>query len=180
MRSFIRLFIIEYLSNHIINKIPSCKFRYVFYKYILKMDISNRAYIMLGQYIYADRIGKFVIDEYSTINRNCILDRRGGIYIGKNVNISAEVAIYTGGHKMNASDFGYYSKPVRIEDYVWIGTRAMIMPGITVGKGAMVMPGAVVVKDVAPFSIVGGVPAKYIGERSQDLNYKLTWRSLFL
>ena len=67
-----------------------------------------------------------------------------------------------------------------IDDYVWIGTRAMIMPGVRVGKGAMVMPGAIVTKNIDAYSIVAGIPAKVIGKRNNNLEYNLTWRSMFL
>lgn len=180
MKYFIYMFIIEYLSNHIINKIPIHRIRYIFYKYILKININSSAYIMLGQYIYSNRNANFKIGYYSIINRNCILDRRGGLYIGNNVNISSEVAIYTGGHKINSPSFEYYTKPVYVDDYVWIGTRAMIMPGVTIGKGAMIMPGAIVTKNVEAYAIVAGIPAKKIGKRNNQLTYTLSWRSKFL
>ena len=96
------------------------------------------------------------------------------------MNISAEAALYTGGHEIDSPDFAFYSKPVCIGNRVWIGTRAMIMPGVTIGEGAVILPGAVVVKDVAPYAIVGGMPAVQIGKRSSDLNYELTWRTMFL
>ena len=61
-----------------------------------------------------------------------------------------------------------------IEDYAFIGPRTIILPGVTIKKGAIVGAGAVVAKDVEKFQIVGGVPAKPIGERKlKDLNYKL-------
>lgn len=162
------MFIMEYISNHIVNKIPIHKLRYFFYKVILRIKLSSKSYIMLGQYIYSDIKKPLIIGHYTVINRNCILDRRGGLYIGNNVNISAEVAIYTGGHKIDSEDFAYYSKSVKIEDYVWIGTRAMIMPG------------AIVTKNVEDYSIVAGIPAKEIGKRNRNLTYNLTWRTMFL
>lgn len=180
IKFFIYMFIMEYISNHIVNKIPIHKLRYFFYKVILRIKLSSKSYIMLGQYIYSDIKKPLIIGHYTVINRNCILDRRGGLYIGNNVNISAEVAIYTGGHKIDSEDFAYYSKSVKIEDYVWIGTRAMIMPGVIIGKGAMIMPGAIVTKNVEDYSIVAGIPAKVIGKRNKNLEYNLTWRSMFL
>ena len=169
---------VEYIANNIINNIPIARLRWLYYVLVLRHKIDYRAYIYLGIYIYPT-FNSMKIGKYTNINRNCILDGRG-LYIGDNVNISAEVAIYTGGHEMNSSNFAYYDKPVYIGDRVWIGTRAMIMPGVSIGEGAMIMPGAIVTKDVAPFSVVAGVPAKKIGERSRDLTYELTWRSMFL
>jgi len=61
-----------------------------------------------------------------------------------------------------------------IEDYVFIGPRTIILPGVKIGKGAVIAAGAVVTKDVPPFAICGGVPAKIIGERRlKTLKYKL-------
>jgi acetyltransferase-like isoleucine patch superfamily enzyme len=80
---------------------------------------------------------------------------------------------------MNAPEFPVTAEGVEIGDYVWIGVNATIMPGIHIGTGAVVAAGAVVTKDVDPYTVVGGVPAKVIGTRSQSLNYTLTYRPLF-
>jgi len=64
--------------------------------------------------------------------------------------------------------------PVIIEDYAWVSSRTTLLPGVTIGKGAVVAAGAVVTKSVEPYTVVGGVPAKKIGERSKELNYKLS------
>ncbi len=69
--------------------------------------------------------------------------------------------------------------PVIIEDYVWISCRVVILPGVTIGEGAVVAAGAVVTKDVAPYTIVGGVPAKEIGTRTKDLRYRLQFHKAF-
>lgn len=176
---YIFMFFYEYIANHIINYFPNAKIRWVYYKYILTTNITASTYIHMGVYIYPC-FGNLDIGKYTIINRNCVLDRRGGLYIGSNVNISADVAVYTAGHMIDSPDFSYYAKPVVIEDYVWIGTRATVMPGIRIERGAMIMPGAIVIKDVHAYEIVGGIPAKKIGERSKNLTYKLTWRSMFL
>lgn len=177
---FVYMFIFEYLSNHIVNKIPVHRLRWLFIRYILRHDISYHAYIHMNVYIYPNLFSPIKIGRNTAINRPCVLDGRGGLVIGDNVNISAEAALYTGGHEIDSPDFAFYSKPVCIGNRVWIGTRAMIMPGVTIGEGAVILPGAVVVKDVAPYAIVGGMPAVQIGKRSSDLNYELTWRTMFL
>ena len=66
-----------------------------------------------------------------------------------------------------------------IGDRVWIAYRAVILPGVTIGEGAVIAAGAVVTRDVGPFSIMAGVPAKKIGERNRNLDYQLDFRPLF-
>ena len=172
-------FLFEYITNHVVGYIPCVLLRWLYYRYVLGIRMERSVYIYMGLYWYpTDK--KVVIGRNTAINRNVIMDARDDVYIGKNVNISAEAAIYTGGHRINSTDFAYYSAPVRIEDRVWIGTRAMIMPGVTIGEGAVILPGAVVTQSVPPFSLVGGVPGKVIGTRQKDLTYDLTYRGWLL
>ena len=60
---------------------------------------------------------------------------------------------------------------VKIEDYAWICSRAIILPNVTIGKGAVVASGAVVTKNVDAYTVVGGIPAKKIADRNTDLEY---------
>jgi len=80
---------------------------------------------------------------------------------------------------MNSPKFEYNPRPIVIEDYVWIGVGATILPGVKLGKGAVVAAGAVVTKDVSPFSVVAGIPAKQIALRPDNLNYKCNANGLF-
>jgi acetyltransferase-like isoleucine patch superfamily enzyme len=99
--------------------------------------------------------------------------------IGNNVSIAGEVRIYTMEHDIDDPMFSEVGAPVTIEDYVVIGTRVTILPGVTIGKGAVVASGAVVTKDVAPYTVVGGVPATYIKDRNKNLKYTLKFARLF-
>jgi maltose O-acetyltransferase len=99
--------------------------------------------------------------------------------IGNNVSIAGEVRIFTMQHDIDDPNFAEVSGPVRIEDYVAIGTRVTILPGVTIGKGGVIASGAVVTHDVAPFTVVGGVPAVFIRNRSKDLRYTLKFARLF-
>ena len=85
----------------------------------------------------------------------------------------------TGGHDVQHRNFpGIYEK-IKIEDYAWLGVNCVVLKGITIGKGAVVAAGAVVTKDVPEYTIVGGIPAKPIGKRTKDLDYKCIWDEPF-
>lgn len=99
--------------------------------------------------------------------------------IGNNVSIAGEVRIYTMEHDIDSATFAEIGAPVTIEDYVVVGTRVTILPGVTIGEGAVVASGAVVTRDVPPYTVVGGVPAKFIRDRSCDLTYTLKFARLF-
>nr|WP_317129777.1 acyltransferase [Flavobacterium franklandianum] len=110
---------------------------------------------------------KIEIETGSTIGFKVHLDDRRGIKIGKNVTIASEVMIWTLHHDYNDIHFKAIGAPVIVEDYVWICSRAIILPGVTIGEGAVIASGSVVTKDVAAWTVVGGVPAKKISERER-------------
>lgn len=115
------------------------------------------------------------IGNDTIIGEWAVLDGRADLIIGNHVDIASNVMIYNAEHDVHSKDFTKARlEKVVIDDYVFIGPRAIILPGITLGRGAVVGAGAVVTKDVPPLTIVGGVPAKEIGMREEEsLNYKL-------
>jgi maltose O-acetyltransferase len=152
--------------------------RHFWYRRILGIQLGEGSAIFLGCYIWFGglrnlRHGGLRIGQHCRINRNCCLDVRGTLSIGNNVSISPDVTILTMQHFYDDPVFSDDFRAVVIEDHVWIGTRGMIMPGVTVGHGAVVAAGAVVTKDVEPLDIVGGVPARPIGRRTLEPTYKL-------
>src|SRR3989344_8583845 len=123
---------------------------------------------------------RITVGEDSIVGDHAFVDGRARVTIGDHVDIASSVMIYSGKHDYESEDFHPVFSPVVIEDYVFIGPRVIIQPGVTIGKGAIVAAGAVVAKDVLPYAIVGGVPAKVIGERKlKDLHYRLGWARLF-
>ena len=112
------------------------------------------------------RPSKLIIGNNVLINKRCLLHAGGGIKIGNNVLIGPEVIIYTQNHNFASSSLitaqGYSWKEVVIDDNVWIASRVIILPGVKVGTGSVVGAGSVVTKNVEPYSLVTGNPAKKI------------------
>jgi maltose O-acetyltransferase len=144
----------------------------------MKYDIDINASIFM--HCSFDCSGGLIVGKYSTVNSRCRLDTRGDIHIGENVSISSEVIILTADHDLSKITFEGRNRPVVINDFVWIGTRAVILPGVNIGKGAIIAACALVTKDVAPFSVVAGVPGKVIKMRPEEnLQYAAYYKRLF-
>ena len=153
------------------DNVPSHHVRRFFYR-LGGMRIGRGSTIHMEAKFYNP--ANIQIGEDSIVGEGSVLDGREKLTIGNHVDIASEVMIYNAEHDVQSEDFRAISAPVTIEDYVFIGPRAIILPGIKIGKGAVVGAGAVVTKDVADFSIVAGVPAKVIGERkNKNPNYRL-------
>ncbi|WP_201323009.1 DapH/DapD/GlmU-related protein [Pseudanabaena sp. lw0831] len=167
-----------YFNNYILSYIPLYALRKCFYVNLLGLEIGVGSNIFMGAWF--DSRKNFKIGKNSIINQKCRLDNRGGLTIGDNVSISAEVCILTADHDLQSPLFTGRCRAVTIEDYVFVGTRSIVLPGVTLGKGCAVAAGAVVTKDVEPFTIVGGVPARHIANRNESLNYECHYpRSFF-
>ena len=140
--------------------------------------IGKGTSIHMGCRFYSLR--KLKIGKDSIIGNGVFFDGRDNLTIGNHVSISSEVMIYNSEHDIHSDDFHHILEPVEIGDYVFIGPRAIILPGVKIGKGVVVAAGAVVTKDVAEFAVVGGVPALVIGERkNKDPHYKIGRARLF-
>lgn len=105
------------------------------------------------------------IGELSSIGSGAWVYALDKIVIGKNVCIGEGVRLITGSHDVSSPTFDLVTKPITINDNVWVATGAIVLPGVTIGEGAVVGAGAVVTKDVEPWTVVGGNPAKEIKKR---------------
>lgn len=155
-----------YIANRVVSRIPSHHFRLFFYRHAMKFSIGPSSYIFMDTWFDSKGRGSFVMGHHSVINQKCRLDNRGSITIGNNVSISAEVCILTADHDLQSPKFDGRARNVSIGDFVFIGTRAMVLPGVVVGRGAAIAACAVVTKDVPEFAIVAGCPARQIGRRN--------------
>ena len=166
-----------YICNHIMNKIPSHSVRLGFYQYMMGFELGPKSSIFLGARF--DAAKGFSLGKNSVVNENCRIDTRGGVCVGNNVSISADVVILTADHDLE--NFYQCSRDGRVQifDYVFVGTRAMILPGVTLNEGCVIAAGAIVTRDVAAYTVVAGVPAKKINERSGILCYNTIYRRWF-
>ncbi len=175
---------LNFLTNRIVSHIPSYGLRRAWYGRVMGVKMGEGAAVQLGCYLWSygprnNRRNRTSIGARTIVNRGCCLDARSGLQIGDDVSISPEVVILTTQHDIASRKFALQGRSVTIEDHVWIGMRAMVLPGVTIGRGAVVAAGAVVTKDVAPLDIVAGVPARPIGRRPIEPAYRLEGPALF-
>lgn len=169
----IKTILLEFLimKLHAVGYVPSHHFRRFFYR-MFGIKIGKGSTIHMGLKLYNPF--NIEIGEDSIVGEDAILDGRDKLIIGNHVDIASEVMIYNAEHNVRDPNFETTKASVKIEDYVFIGPRAIILPGVHIKKGAVVGAGAVVTKDVSENTIVGGVPAKQIGTReTKNLNYRL-------
>lgn len=149
----------------------------MFFYVLFGVKVGANSIINMRARIYDPR--NISIGEDTIVGEGAVLDGRAKLIIGNHVDIASEVMIYNAEHDINDPTFKAIEAPVVIEDYVFIGPRSIILPGVTIKKGAIVGAGAVVTKDVSENVIVGGVPAKPIGERKlKDLSYRIRRKNI--
>ncbi len=170
--------LLAYAYNHWLSNCPSRRLRLGFLRQYLA-EIGAGSGVQMGCRFLNGR--KVHLGERNVINFGCLFDgRHYKIRTGNDVSIGPDATILTLGHDTQSQDFADQGGDVEIGDRVWIGYRAIILPGVTIGEGAVVAAGAVVSRDVEPFAIVGGVPAQPIGQRTPDLRYKLSYDPFLL
>lgn len=165
------------ILNFVSCTVPFHSIRNLFYR-AAGVKIGKDSFIHMGARFYNP--AGIEIGEGSIIGDHVFLDGRAPLKIGNHVDIASQVLIYNSEHDINSNGFDPIEESVEIGDYVFVGPRAIILPGVKVGRGAIIGAGAVVTKNVDPFKIVGGVPAKEIGERkNKNLHYRLGRARLF-
>jgi acetyltransferase-like isoleucine patch superfamily enzyme len=157
-----------YLANHVIAHVPSFRVRHWYYRHVLGYPIGRDSSIHMDVFVTGSAIS---IGNNVVVNRRCYLDGRVGIDIRNNVSISPEVYIVSLEHDPDSPAFATRGGPVVIEDHVWIGARAFVAPGVRLGEGAVIGAGAVVTRDINPYRVAVGVPAREIRDRNRHLDY---------
>ncbi|MEP3478673.1 MAG: acyltransferase [Fuerstiella sp.] len=165
--------ILAYGYNRLVGNIPSRVLRRM-YLWLYLVHIGQETNVQLNcKFLNGRRV---TLGNNNVVNFGCLLDgRKYDIRIGDNVSIGPEATILTLGHDPQSSNFEDSGGDVVVGDRAWIGYRALVMPGVVIGEGAVVAAGSVVTKNVDPYTIVAGIPAKAIGTRNMELNYTLSY-----
>lgn len=168
---------VDYLIREWLMYIPFHAFRKAVIKLKFKKVGRNTNFLLGVEFRNPKNIS---IGSNSVVNKKVLLDGRGGkLIIGNNVDIAQETNIWTLEHDVNSDFHKDKGGDVIIEDYVWIASRVTILPGVKIGRGAVVASNSVVTKNVEPMKIVGGIPARQIGERKSKLKYNLNYQPWF-
>jgi acetyltransferase-like isoleucine patch superfamily enzyme len=138
---------------------------------------TNDSYILIGHDSYlSSRCFLNTFNGWISLGRNCtvnsyaILYGHGGLQIGNDVRIAPQVMIMPMNHiyedpQVAIRKQGIRTQGIKIEDDVWLGAGAIILDGVTIGKGSVIGAGAIVTKDIPPYSVAVGVPAKVLKKR---------------
>lgn len=135
-----------------------------------KIVFGKRCHVHVGV-VVASYGGNIKIGNNVRINPYSVIYGHGCVEIGDDVLIAAHTVIVPANHKFDRLDLpirlqGLSTKGIKIESDVWLGARVTVLDGVTIGRGCVVGAGAVVTKDIAPFSIAVGAPARVICSRA--------------
>lgn len=169
----------EYVLNHLINRIPLVDPRMAAYERMgVRFADRSRALFMLGAEVWEPK--NLTVGEYVAVGRQALLDARGGLTIGRSVNISSYTRFMSAKHDIDDRDFVATYAPIVVGDLTWVAMGATVLGGVTIGEGAVVAASAVVTKDVEPWTVVGGAPAVPLRKRNRDVSYEIDFRPNWL
>jgi maltose O-acetyltransferase len=169
---------LAYFYNGVITHVPFRSVRKLYLRAFLG-EVGRGTGVQMGcRFLHGRKIS---LGKRNVINFGCLFDgRKYAVHTGDDVSIGPEATILTLGHDPQSPDFADRGGKVNIGNRVWIGYRALVLPGVTIGEGAVVAAGAVVTRNVEPFTIVAGVPARKIGDRARNLDYHLGYEPILL
>ena len=158
-------------------------------RWVRKKWCLYRAKRLIGSYgegLTVNYPCRFSADTH--VGKNChfngiVIEGKGQVTIGDNIHCGREVLFITSFHNYEGSKIPYdetnINKDIVIHDNVWIGTRVIVLGGVTIGEGAIIQAGSVVIKDIPALALAGGHPAVPFKQRNAEHYYELKSLSLF-
>ena len=172
LRSAARIVVKELAYNRVLTHVPYNPLR-IWWLRRLGADLGDHVHIFSACEVH-NPLGLSIAGGCH-IGRHGELDARGGLSIGRNAVIAGHCLLISADHDPQDPGFVGRTAPIRLGDRVWLGVRVTVLKGVTVGEGAVIAAGSVVTKDVAPWSIVAGVPAEVVGQRSPEQTYVIDY-----
>lgn len=166
-----------WFGNYVINRVPVHSIRAGWLR-LMGAEIHSTASLQIAVLVFGPP-SRLKIGANTVVNPEVRLDARSGLTIGKNVSISRDVFILSLGHSYNDPDFSLMGAPIFIEDDVWIGIRAVILPGVRLGQGCVIAANATVTHDTEPWGVYAGTPARKIGSRVAQQYASVYYRPYF-
>jgi acetyltransferase-like isoleucine patch superfamily enzyme len=159
-------------ANRVVGSLPGHALRLAYYRHALGWSIGRHSSIHHGMKVFGGR-GRVRIGDYSTFQMDCLIVGAGmaDLTVGNNVAVAYRACLAMGSHDMFSPSFAGITGPITLEDFVFVGTGAIILLGVTLGEGTVVTAGSVVTKSTPPYSIVRGNPAQVVGRRPRGLDY---------
>jgi putative colanic acid biosynthesis acetyltransferase WcaF len=167
------LFLLQALFNMVITHLPGHWLRQAWLR-LIGVHIGAGTIIFRGTTVFGGP--ELHLGERVQVGFRVVLDARGGITVGDDVNISSDSQLLTARHAVHSPEFEREVASIVLEDHVWVATRAMVLAGVRLGSGAVLAAGGVATRDIPGGAIAAGVPARVIGPRHSDLSYRLVAR----
>lgn len=169
-----------WVLNRLIANLPLPAVRYAYYRAVCGIEIARSSSLWMGAQFTGGALDQIAIDAQCSIGYDSFWVAGAGIRLMNDVVVGHRVEFYTSDHDPDDPAFGRRDAPIVVEDHAWIGSRAILLKGVTIGRGAVVAAGSVVTKDVPPFNIVGGNPARFIRLRgATEFTYRSDGSPLF-
>lgn len=166
-----------WICNFIIAYIPFHSIRLLYYRHAMNFSIGIGSSIHIG--CKFNTSGDLSIGIDCTINQFCRLDNRGGIKIGNNVSISPYTKLLTADHDINHPQCIGRDRPIELNDYVFIGSDAMVLGGVQMAEGSVLGAKSLLTKSTEAYGIYVGVPAFYKAKRNSQLAYSAAYARWF-
>jgi len=163
----LKFYLKYYLTNHVVNRIPSHGFRTMWYRHFTGIKMGPESQIWLGCQFVGDTVDQIEIGHHTVLASNVIINASAPVKIGDYVTVAHGVQILTADHDYQDPFFQPRKAPVVIESHAWIATSAIILKGVTIGNGAVVGAGSVVSQSIKSLAMVAGNPPRQFGTRSQ-------------
>lgn len=169
-----------WVLNKVIANLPVPWLRNVYYRSVCGISVHSKSWLGMGAQFTGGALNKIQICEGCSIGFESFWVAGAAITIRRGVVIGHRVEFYTSDHDPDDPLFSRRDAPIVVEDFAWIGSRAIILKGVTIGRGAVVAAASLIAKDVEPYTIVGGNPARIIRSRgTRNFEYRISGPPMF-